>query len=81
MVLMWTDRVFPLMPWLMLGLALEVIFVAGWPILRMAAASLRRGILNQHVLMEFGALGGLAGGLIGFVRQDFPTGPTSRRSS
>jgi heavy metal translocating P-type ATPase len=74
MVLMWTDRVFPLMPWLMLGLAVEVIFVAAWPILRMAVASVRRRILNQHVLMEFGAFGGLAGGLIGFVREDFPTG-------
>ncbi len=72
MVLMWTDRGFPLMPWLMLGLVVEVVFVAAWPILRMAAASVKRGILNQHVLMEFGALGGLTGGLIGFVKEDFP---------
>jgi Cu+-exporting ATPase len=74
MVLMWTDRAFALMPWLMLGLAIEVVFVAGWPILRMAVASVRRGILNQHVLMEFGALGGVTGAIIGFFREDFPTG-------
>ncbi len=74
MVLMWTDAGFPLMPWLMLTLAVEVIFVAGWHILRMAVASVRRRILNQHVLMEFGAFGGLAGALIGFFHEDFPTG-------
>jgi heavy metal translocating P-type ATPase len=74
MVLMWTDRVFPLMPWLMLGLAVQVIFVAAWPILRMAVASVRRGILNQHVLMEFGALGGLTGAVIGLFRPEFPVG-------
>ncbi len=74
MILMWTDRGFALMPWLMLVLAVEVVFVAGWPILRMAVASLRRGILNQHVLMEFGAFGGLTGGLIGFFNEEFPTG-------
>jgi Cu+-exporting ATPase len=74
MVLMWTDAGFPLMPWLMLGLAVEVVFVAGWHILRMAVASVRRGILNQHVLMEFGAFGGLTGGVIGFFNEDFPTG-------
>jgi heavy metal translocating P-type ATPase len=65
-------RGFALMPWLALALAVVVIFVIGWPILRMAVQSLRRGILNQHVLMQFGALGGLAGGLIGFWRPEFP---------
>ncbi|HYZ99418.1 MAG TPA: cation-translocating P-type ATPase [Acidimicrobiales bacterium] len=72
MTLMWTDRHFTGMRWVMLGLTLTVVFVIGRPILRMAVASARRGILNQHVLMEFGALGGLAGGLVGFVRDDFP---------
>jgi P-type E1-E2 ATPase len=33
----------------------------------MAAAALRRGILNQHVLVEFGAFAGLAGGSIGLA--------------
>jgi len=73
MVVMWTHHAFPLMPWLMLGLAAEVIFVAGWPIVRMAFASVRRRILNQHVLLEFGALGGVAGGALGFLRRQFPT--------
>jgi heavy metal translocating P-type ATPase len=73
MVLMWTHHPFPLMPWLMLGVAVEVIFVAAWPILHMATASVRRRILNQHVLLEFGALGGLAGGVLGFFRREFPT--------
>ena len=38
----------------------------------MAWASLKRGILNQHVLMEFGAFGGLAGGLVSFFSQPWP---------
>ncbi|MFW9855483.1 MAG: heavy metal translocating P-type ATPase [Candidatus Thorarchaeota archaeon] len=59
-------------PWAILGLTLTMIFIVGGPILRMAYASLRRGILNQHVLMEFGALGGLFGGLIGFFVQPWP---------
>ena len=39
-------------------LALATIFGAGWHILTMAWASLRRCILNQHVLLEFGAFAG-----------------------
>jgi heavy metal translocating P-type ATPase len=63
----------PLLPWIMLTLALETMFVTGWYIKRMAWASLRRGILNQHVLLEFGAFAGLAGGLLGiFVSPAFP---------
>ena len=38
----------------------------------MAWASLRRGILNQHVLLEFGAIAGLAGGFLGYVDPAFP---------
>ena len=38
----------------------------------MAWAALRRGILNQHNLMEFAAFGGLAGGAIGFFHQPWP---------
>ncbi|MCZ6480415.1 MAG: heavy metal translocating P-type ATPase [candidate division NC10 bacterium] len=58
--------------WVMLSLALGMVFGVGWPILQMAWASLRRGILNQHVLMEFGAFGGLAGGAVGFFTQPWP---------
>lgn len=59
-------------PVFMLTLTVIMIFGVGWSILKMAFASLRRGILNQHVLMEFGAFGGLIGGLIGFFIQPWP---------
>ncbi len=39
----------PLMPWVALTLALETMFVTAWFVKKMAWASLRRGILNQHV--------------------------------
>jgi heavy metal translocating P-type ATPase len=60
-------------PYLMLGLAMANIFVVGLYILKMAYYSIRRAILNQHVLLEFGAFGGLVGGLIGlFLIPSFP---------
>jgi Cu+-exporting ATPase len=73
---MWLEVVrVPLMPWIMLTLALETMFVTGWFVKRMAWASLRRGILNQHTLLEFAAFAGLAGGLLGlFVSPRFPAG-------
>ncbi len=79
MTLMWLE-LWPLlwpgamasMYWLMPLLALATIFGPGWQILEMAWASLRRGILNQHVLLEFGALAGLAGGFLGYVDPAFP---------
>jgi len=62
-------------PWLAGMLAAAIIFGVGGHIIKMAAASLRRGILNQHVLVEFGASGGLVGGIIGlaFRPADYPT--------
>ncbi len=57
---------------LMILLALGTVFGPGWHILVMAAHSLRRGILNQHVLLEFGAFAGLAGGLLGLFTPTFP---------
>ncbi|WP_447974465.1 heavy metal translocating P-type ATPase [Nitrospira sp. Kam-Ns4a] len=62
-------------PWLAGGLAVSLIFGVGRHILHMAAAALRRGILNQHVLVEVGAFAGLAGGIIGlaFDPPDYPT--------
>ncbi|MGH2695236.1 MAG: heavy metal translocating P-type ATPase, partial [Actinomycetota bacterium] len=73
---MWLEWVtFPLMPWIILTLALETMFVTGWFIKKMAFQSLRRGILNQHNLLEFAAFAGLAGGLLGlFVSSRFPAG-------
>lgn len=64
-------------PWLAGMLALLLIFGVGGHILRMGALSLRRGILNQHVLVEFGAFAGLIGGIIGLVIRspDYPTVP------
>ncbi|MBI4280483.1 MAG: cation-translocating P-type ATPase, partial [Armatimonadetes bacterium] len=78
MVLMWlgeaalTMRLMPVMRWTMPLLAVATVFGPGLYILKMAIPSLRRGILNQHVLLEFGALAGLAGGTLGFFRPDFP---------
>ena len=63
----------PLMPWIALTLALETMFVTAWFVKRMAWQSLRRGILNQHVLLELAAFAGLAGGFLGvFVSPRFP---------
>lgn len=65
----------PATPWLAGTLAVFLIFGVGWHILRMGAAALRRGILNQHVLVECGALAGLVGGIVGLVWHPpgFPT--------
>ncbi len=56
----------------MIALALLTVFGPGWHILVMAVQSLRRGILNQHVLLEFGAFAGLIGGTIGLFHPAFP---------
>lgn len=63
----------PFLDWVTLALALETMFVTGWFVKRMAWASLRRRILNQHVLLELAAFAGLAGGFLGlFVSDRFP---------
>lgn len=64
-------------PWLVAGLAVVLIFGVGRHILHMALQALRRGILNQHVLLEVGAFAGLTGGIIGLVldRPGYPTAP------
>jgi heavy metal translocating P-type ATPase len=64
-------------PWLVGGLASLLVFGVARHILVMAAQALRRGILNQHVLLEAGAFAGLAGGLIGLIldRPGYPTAP------
>ena len=63
-------------PWIVAALALALVFGTGGHILRMAVQALRRGILNQHVLLELGAFAGIASGAIGFVR-DRPGYPTA----
>ncbi len=72
----WAGERFFIGPWIILGLALSMIFVVARPILVMAIAGVRRLIFNQHVLLEAGAWGGLIGGLLGlFVApKTFPPG-------
>ena len=64
-------------PWIVGGLAAVLVFGVARHILLMAVQALRRGILNQHVLLEAGAFAGLAGGIIGLVldRPSYPTAP------
>jgi len=71
----WNLVQIPAMPGILFALALTTMFATGWFIKKMAWASLRRGILNQHVLLEFAAFGGIGGGLLGlFALENFPTG-------
>lgn len=77
MILMWVNIVpnpqaVPLLSMLMPALALGTVFGPGWHTLLMACASFRRGILNQHVLLEFGAFAGLIGGVLGYFSSSFP---------
>ncbi len=62
-------------PWLAAALAFALVFGVGRHILFMAFQALRRGILNQHVLLEIGAFAGIAGGIIGLIlnRPGYPT--------
>lgn len=64
-----------IIPWIVGTLAVGLVFGVGGHILRMAIQALRRGILNQHVLLETGAFAGLAGGVVGlaFDLPDYPT--------
>ncbi|MFQ5828449.1 MAG: cation transporter, partial [Candidatus Methylomirabilia bacterium] len=70
MLLMWLGRPQPWGPWVTAALAAGV-FGPGFYILKMAWASVRRGILNQHVLMEVAAFGGLVGGVVGLFLPQF----------
>lgn len=79
MAVMWLGRLSPAAEFglgavVMPGLAVATVFGAGRRILGMAWASLRRGILNQHVLLELGAFGGLLGGVLGYFDPAFPQG-------
>ncbi|GIW53143.1 MAG: copper-translocating P-type ATPase [Gemmatimonadales bacterium] len=73
MLLMWLG--FRLPNWghyLMAALATWVVFWVGRDIDAMALAGLKRRILNQHVLLFFGATGGFAAGILGFFVPAFP---------
>jgi len=67
----------PATPWLVGALAAVMVFGVARHILAMAVQALRRGILNQHVLLEAGAFASLAGGAIGLVFDPpgYPTAP------
>lgn len=72
-----TIGLIPAAPWLVGALASVLVFGVARHILSMAIQALRRGILNQHVLLEAGAFAGLSGGLIGltFDPPSYPTAP------
>ena len=62
-------------PLLVGALALGMVFGVARQMLVMAVQALRRGILNQHVLVEVGAFAGLVGGGAGLIAQPegYPT--------
>lgn len=66
----------PAISWINGVFALVLVFGLGSKILTMAVQSAKRGILNQHVLVELGALAGITGGIIGLYT-DIPGYPTA----
>jgi len=72
MSMMWAGVMAWWHPWATFGLALATMFGPGWYIKKKAWQSLRRGILNQHNLLEFGAFSGLIGGIAGLYNPVFP---------
>ncbi len=72
MLLMWTGFTFAAFKWFLLTLALATMLGPGGHIKKKAWYALKRGILNQHNLLEFGAFAGLAGGITGFFVSSFP---------
>ncbi len=67
----------PAVPWIVAAFALCMVFGLSRHILVMSVQSIRRRILNQHVMLEAAAFAGLVGGTIGLVFRpdDYPTGP------
>ena len=64
------------LPWVLGVFGAVTVFGLAWHILVMAFQSLRRGILNQHVMVEATSFAGLAGGIYGLTAapEGFPTG-------
>jgi P-type Cu+ transporter len=75
--LKYTGRLAGLDAWIAGALALAAAFGLASHILAMAWQSVRRGIVNQHVLLEAAALAGIAGGVYGLAAggPGFPTVP------
>lgn len=72
MSMMWAGIMAWWHPYAAMALALGTMFGPGWYIKKKAWQSLRRGILNQHNLLEFGAFSGLIGGIAGLCNPVFP---------
>ncbi|MDR8391491.1 heavy metal translocating P-type ATPase [Aliifodinibius sp. S!AR15-10] len=72
MLKMWAGIMSWWHPYVTMILALITMFGPGWYIKKKAWQSLRRGILNQHNLLEFGAFSGLVGGIAGLYNPVFP---------
>jgi len=66
----------PAVPWIVGAFAVIVVFGLTRHILDMSVQSIRRRILNQHVMLEVAAFAGLVGGAIGLIfrPEDYPTG-------
>jgi len=64
-------------PWIVGAFAVTVLFGLARHILVMSVQSVRRRILNQHVMLEAAAFAGLIGGVIGLVARpdNYPTAP------
>lgn len=60
--------------WLNVAMAVGAVLmlVLGRRFLSMALAAIRRGILNQHVLLSFSALGAVTAGIVGLYEPAFP---------
>jgi heavy metal translocating P-type ATPase len=67
----------PAVPWIVALFAPCMVFGLSRHILVMSLESIRRGILNQHVMLEAASFAGLVGGTIGlaFRPDDYPTAP------
>ena len=72
MISMWLGLRSPLLMVAMLLIALTTMFGPGLYIKKIAFHSLRRRILNQHVLLELSAFAGLLGGLVGLMGYGYP---------
>ncbi len=72
-----TGVIEPVVPWIVAAFAVAMVFGLARHILHMSVESIRRAILNQHVMLEAAAFAGLIGGTIGLVFRpdDYPTGP------
>ena len=67
MVFMWFGFYIPYNQYIVAIISSINFFVLGYKYLAMAYSVIRRGILNQHVLMAITGLAGILGGILGFL--------------